>query len=363
MNFPPLKTPSPDFAWFQRVLLGRETPSRVPIIELSIDQEIQQAIQESVFRKKWVPYSVETRKAFFQQQVGIYHALGYDYAVAWAEWPAHPPSPSRKTADTADLARDQREWIEESQGLISSWETLERFPWDELVPETEPLDYMAAALPEGMKLFIVCTLFEHVLERLLGFEGLFYLLHDDEELVGEVFRRWGACVHTLYEKTIRLPYVGGILHCDDMGFKTSTLIAPEALRKHLFPWYRKYAALAHEEEKILLFHSCGNLYKDQLIDGLIDDVGIDGFHSFEDVIVPIGEFKKAYGNRVAALGGVDMDKLARLEEKELREYVRRIITDCMPGGRFALGAGNSLANYIPVNNYLAMLDEARRWQA
>lgn len=34
----------------------------------------------------------------------------------------------------------------------------------------------------------------------------------------------------------------------------------------------------------------------------------------------------------------------------------------MPG-RFALGSGNSLTNYIKVDNYIAMLDEGRRWQA
>jgi len=29
--------------------------------------------------------------------------------------------------------------------------------------------------------------------------------------------------------------------------------------------------------------------------------------------------------------------------------------------RFALGSGNTVANYIPARNYLAMLDEARQW--
>jgi uroporphyrinogen decarboxylase len=31
----------------------------------------------------------------------------------------------------------------------------------------------------------------------------------------------------------------------------------------------------------------------------------------------------------------------------------------MPGGGFALGSGNSLANYIPLENYFAMLEEGR----
>ena len=78
------------------------------------------------------------------------------------------------------------------------------------------------------------------------------------------------------------------------------------------------------------------------------------------VIIPIGRFVDSYGDRVAALGGVDMDKLSRMPEQDLRGYVRGILDDCMPG-RFALGSGNTVANYIPVSNYLAMVDEARRW--
>ena len=30
---------------------------------------------------------------------------------------------------------------------------------------------------------------------------------------------------------------------------------------------------------------------------------------------------------------------------------------CMPGGGYRLGTGNSVTNYIPPDNYLAMLDE------
>jgi len=33
----------------------------------------------------------------------------------------------------------------------------------------------------------------------------------------------------------------------------------------------------------------------------------------------------------------------------------------MPGGGYALGSGNSITNYIPVENYLIMLDEGAKW--
>jgi uroporphyrinogen decarboxylase len=39
------------------------------------------------------------------------------------------------------------------------------------------------------------------------------------------------------------------------------------------------------------------------MDELIDEVKIDAFHSFQDVIIPIGDFVSRYGNRVAGLAG------------------------------------------------------------
>ncbi|MEE8399778.1 MAG: hypothetical protein V3S89_12285 [Desulfobacterales bacterium] len=34
---------------------------------------------------------------------------------------------------------------------------------------------------------------------------------------------------------------------------------------------------------------------------------------------------------------------------------------CGSGGGFAPGSGNSVANYCSVENYRAMIDEARKW--
>ncbi len=54
---------------------------------------------------------------------------------------------------------------------------------------------------------------------------------------------------------------------------------------------------------------------------------------------------------------MDVDKLCRSTPAELRRYVRKIIDDCQPGGRFVIGSGSSIADYVPVENLLTMLDE------
>ena len=87
------------------------------------------------------------------------------------------------------------------------------------------------------------------------------------------------------------------------------------------------------------------------MEDLIEDVRIDAKHSFEDTIMPITEFKRAYGKRISVLGGVDVNKLCRLEENELRHYVRGILDSCMPTGGYMLGSGNSIANYVNVHRH------------
>ena len=94
---------------------------------------------------------------------------------------------------------------------------------------------------------------------------------------------------------------------------------------------------------------------------LLDDVQIDGLHSFEDTIKTVEETKQEYGHRIAVLGGIDVDFLCRADEAAVRRRTRRTLDQCHPGGGYCLGTGNSVANYMPLDNYLAMLDEGRRF--
>jgi uroporphyrinogen decarboxylase len=177
-------------------------------------------------------------------------------------------------------------------------------------------------------------------------------------LVEAVFEVWGRKVYDAYAACVECPNVGAIFHADDLGYRTSTMLSPAFLRKNVFPWFAKYAALAHERGLTYWYHSCGNPL--EIMEDLIEDVRIDAFHSFQDPIITAGDFLGRYGDRIAALGGIDMDKLARLAEPELRAYVRATLDECMPG-RFALGSGNTVANYVPTENYLAMLDEGCKY--
>jgi uroporphyrinogen decarboxylase len=136
------------------------------------------------------------------------------------------------------------------------------------------------------------------------------------------------------------------------------MIAPRHLRRFVFPIQKKIAGIAHEQGIPFILHSCGNL--EAIMDDLIEDVGVDAKHSFEDVIEPVESFTAQYGHRTAAIGGVDMDLLARGTVEQVRDRTREVLAACASSGSFILGSGNTVANYVRPANFLAMIDEGWR---
>ncbi|MBP8129248.1 MAG: hypothetical protein KA184_06660 [Candidatus Hydrogenedentes bacterium] len=355
----PLEKPEPDIQNFVRVIRGEVQPERPPLAELFLDHEVEREIARAHLGLNWVEPSAEREamQAYIRHRTQVYYRMGYDYirVSGGIDFPGY----YLDTADTAGLSRGDRHWVNETRGPIASWQDFEEYPWpDAARAELWFYEYAAQNLPEGMGLFVCPTsgFLEIPLDTLLGYQNLCYLLYEQPDLVQAVFQRVGEIILAVYERLLGLPNLYGFFQGDDMGFKTGTLLSPEHLKLHVLPWHKKLAALAHQHGLLYLLHSCGNLT--DIADDLVADVRIDGRHSYEDEGNSVIDFKQRYGGRVAILGGVDVDKLARLTETELRAHVRRIIDACLPGGRFALGSGNTVCNYVPIRNYFAMVEEA-----
>ncbi len=210
---------------------------------------------------------------------------------------------------------------------------------------------------------IVSGGFAHFCENLtwlMGYETLCFALYDQRDLVRAISDRLLALYVPMLEQILSFDRVKIIWGSDDMGFKTGPMIGPNDLREFVLPGHKKMAEMAHAAGKPYLLHSCGNLFS--IYDDLIDDVKIDAKHSFEDTIEDVRELKATYGQRMALLGGIDLDFLCRASEAAIRARVRETLEVCLPGGGYCLGTGNSVANYIPLNAYLAMVDEGRNYR-
>ncbi len=340
----------PNFDRMLTVIRREGEPDRVPFLEFGHDAQIMAAVLDRPIpedQHEWRKYRIE-----------FMARLGYDYVRGQYSF-GFPGRERLFAEDTAVHGKGKRGWQDEHHGPIESWEDLERYEWPKIENASfEDIEKLEPLLPDGMK--VTVGLPSGILENLsglMGYEPLCYALAEDPDLVQAVANQIGEAELGLYRVLCDFEHVGALWINDDLGFKTQTMIAPADLRRFVFPWHKRLVDYAHAHGKPVLLHACGNLK--EVMQELVEDVGIDAKHSFEDVIQPVAEFKRQYGARVAALGGIDMDMLARATEAELRRYTRQVIEDCAPGGGWALGSGNTVANYVPVQNFLAMLDEGR----
>ena len=352
----------PDWEALRDCILRRGTPRRVHVMELFLDGEVQTALCARFGLLEGLaaddPYVAEKRTIRLQR------FLGYDYVRQWVEGLAMPLRRMVVEDAPGALSRQAgRSYVDEARGPITTWEEYERYPWPQAAQfSARALEWYERNLPDDMCV-IGCGGFAHFAEHLtwlMGYETLCYALVDNRDLVRTIADRLLEINVALIERMLEFPRVKIIWGSDDMGFRGATLISPADLREFVLPAHRRMAEMAHAAGRPYLLHSCGNLT--QIMGDLIEDVGIDAKHSFEDTIEDVREAKRSYGQRIALLGGIDLDFLCRAPEADVRRRVRDTLDVCLPGGGYCLGTGNSVANYVPLENYLAMLDEGRRYR-
>ena len=337
----------PNFEQFLRALLRKERPSHLPFYE-------HIASPGFIERRMGVTLAGRpTDDTYWKTYVDFWIGMGFDEVPM--EIPPKYPLVSHEDS-TGKLSHGS-----ESTVTITSWEDFEKYPWPE--PDNaidfSQFDKAARFLPDGAKIVGgVCAGPYEWSTYLLGVEGLALMTCMDLDLAEAVVGKIAECHVASVRHLASMDCIGALRQGDDLGFKTATFLPPDILRKLYFPIYKGMADAAHAEGKPFILHSCGNLA--EVYDDLIDGCGIDAKHSFEDVIMPVADFKRQYGHRVTPLGGLDVDFICQHGEDDLRAYTRKAVEECFTDGFWALGTGNSLTDYMPVENYLIVLDEGMK---
>jgi uroporphyrinogen decarboxylase len=367
----PLEHPAPDAREFVDILAGKSASSRVPLVEYIVDDVVMKPIVEKMLGRQWVMPGKDrdSRRASLDNLIQFWYRMGYDFIRYEESLPlpekkliGNDPVPPAAGPSPPSVAPEApgRSWADEHHGAIMSWEDFERYPW----PKPEEFDffafeYLSRNLPEGMGL-IACHgggVFEH-LSWIMSLEGLSVALHEEPRLVRAVADRLGELMMAFYSHILDLDNLVAVFPGDDMGYKSATMISPDLLRTYVLPWHARFAAMTHAKKLPYFLHSCGRV--DAVMEDLISVVGIDGKHSFEDGIVPVEDFQARYGKRIAVLGGIDINILSGGSPDDVRRKTHRLITTCGALGRYAVGSGNSVPSYVPLENYLVMIDEAHR---
>lgn len=341
----------PDYRNIVKAASNIEAP-RLPLYEHIICAEVMEEILGRPFAALEKGKGAD-KEEFFRNYCEFFRTMGYD-TVSFERCIGPIMPGSGALGNTAP-------------GVIRDRKSFEDYPWDELETryfEAYAEDFRALrdAMPPGMRAIggPGNGIFECV-QDITGFEHLCYLAVDDPETYSRLF---GAVAKANLGIWRRFVAEFGDLYCvfrfgDDLGFKSSTLISPEDIRRLVIPAYRPIIDLVHSLGKPFLLHSCGSIF--DVMDDLIA-AGIDAKHSNEDQIAAFPEWVRLYGDRIGNFGGADTDYLVRNDPATIKAYVRDVLERSVGHGGFAFGSGNSIPEYVPASGYLAMVEAVREWR-
>ncbi|MBN1290591.1 MAG: hypothetical protein JXB48_02045 [Candidatus Latescibacteria bacterium] len=339
----------PDYHHFADVMQNRK-PKRLPLYEHLINPESMENILDTEFAYL-LDGTISDIHEYFRQYCGFFREMTYDvvsFEVCITEvLPEHGalsggrPGPIQNNAD------------------------FNSYPWDD-IPElfwklaTPRYDALVSSLSPGMKAVggIGNGVFE-ISEDLVGLEYLPFMQVDDPELYRDLFNKIGDIMSALWGRFLER-YKDSFVACrvgDDLGFKSSLLTNPVTVRNHIIPQYRRIIDKIHAQGKPFLWHSCGCIF--EIMEDMIA-LGIDAKHSNEDGIAPFSRWIENYGSRIGLLGGFDMDFLCqKTPDVVYREVVEHGREYRRTACGYALGSGNSIPEYVPVDNYRAMIHAAQ----
>jgi len=326
----------PDINQLYKVL-RREQPDRPTLFELFLNKKLY----EHLAGEKEPSWSTAAHTRFVLK---AFAAAGYDYATSAA---------SQFWFPTKKHSREQT--ISLNDGApITDRESFDAYVWPEVADFACDALAVADDMPDGMKIMVMGP--GGVLENtisLMGYDNLCIALYDDPLLVSDVFENVGTRMLAYYAKALEYKTVGVVMSNDDWGFNTQTMLPPAQLRQYVFPWHKKIVELAHAHGLPAILHSCG--YFGEVMDDVVA-MGFSGKHSYEDNILPVEESYQKWHDRIAILGGIDLDYVVTKAPEAV--YARsKAMLDLGRTG-YALGTGNSVPEYVPFENYFAMTKAA-----
>lgn len=347
-----------NFQRMRRAMLRQGEGDRVPLFEISIHQAMKAKILGRPILK-------------LQDEVEFWREAGYDFVcirsgVRSVVRGLHPAVKEWLRAKYGESRSGT--WVNEDSGLIRTRQDFHEFPWprpDELggyndyVSLDEYLQTMSHCLPPDMKLIVQLGYLFMGAWQIMGFENFCIQLTDDPEFVQAVIDRLAVNQLTVLETLLQHDCVGAIWMPDDLCYNSGPVVAPRQYRKYIYPWYVRLIERCHQANLPVGLHSDGDLAR--LLPDLVE-CGFDAIHPFEPPLNDIVEVKKRWGHRIAVCGNIDL-KTTLIEgaPETVEAEVRDKAAQLAPGGGWLVGSSNSIPDFVPIENYRALLDSSLKY--
>ncbi|MHB1295367.1 MAG: uroporphyrinogen decarboxylase family protein [Anaerolineae bacterium] len=245
-------------------------------------------------------------------------------------------------------------------------EDLERYPWPDLA---HPSRFATLAAEADVLRATECAIvgmsgvspFEQI-GLLRGHEQWLMDLAADPEFAQAILRKV-----TDLQKSAVLGMLGQVgdridilLMGDDLGGQTAPMISPATYRRLVKPMHAELTEAIHSKTHAHIFYHCdGAIYP--LLGDLIE-IGVEILNPVQvsaGVMGDTARLKREFGDRLCFNGAIDTQwVLPHGTTDDVRREVRQRIRDLAPGGGYICSAVHCLQPDVPVENVLALFDEA-----
>jgi uroporphyrinogen decarboxylase len=220
-------------------------------------------------------------------------------------------------------------------------------------------EYVEAA--KGTNIGVILSgacIFQTLCEFVIGLHECLIMMMQEQDLFNELMEKSADYFSLLIGRAAK-EGVDIFFLADDFAYNKGLLVRPEIFEKLWRPHFERIVAPAREAGIPIIFHSDGKI--DEAAEILID-MGINCITPMDPTGIDYRDYKKRYGNRVALHGNIDIQwPLATGTPDDVEKDVKEHMEVLKPGGRWIAGSSHSIVNYIPHENFAAMINAFHRY--
>jgi uroporphyrinogen decarboxylase len=147
----------------------------------------------------------------------------------------------------------------------------------------------------------------------------------------------------------------GLWCWDDLGFKRRPFMSPAMYREIVFPAHKKLFDFAHGKGLPVVLHCDG------LVESLVPSLIDAGVNCLQPLEVKAGmdllKIKKAFGERLALIGGMDVRTLLTNDLDVVRRELESKVPAVMAGGGYVLQIDHSVPDQVDYDTYRYFIEK------
>jgi 5-methyltetrahydrofolate--homocysteine methyltransferase len=205
---------------------------------------------------------------------------------------------------------------------------------------------------------LIAAYFQTLYEFMIGMEDCMTLVYRDRDFIEELLEistgYWVKFVKRALEEGVDF-----IWAADDVAFKTGLFLKPDIMREMWLPHLKRIIEPAVNSGTPVMFHSDGKI--DDIVPWLAD-IGVDCIQPMDPYGIDYRDYKKRFGNLVCLAGNIDIEfPLAHGNPDDVERDVREHMEVMKGGGGYVATSSHSIVNYIPHENFVAMINAIHRY--